>query len=884
MGTCARAIWLDGLRACALAAAILLAGPAAAGAARLDDGIRAFEDEAYATAREIFEPLAERGDPEAQTRMGLLLEMGLGGETERAREEEDFRARRWYRKAAEQGHKLAQHSLGSMYLWGIGGVKDPESAADWLERAAEQGVVEAQVKLAALYADGRDVRFDLDKAVAWLRTAADRDDPLGQFLLAPLYEAGMGVPNDLAAAVQLYRRAAEQGHAKAQLTLAKMYAEGRGVERDDTEAVAWLKRAGARGNADALERLGVRYAEGLGVPKDTDAALVWFDKAAAFGAPDRVARKLAHYGLADRRAAGGLADADRAGPAAASGLGPTDYADFLPRAALSVQQGYHEVSTRVLRAEAGPAALDAAEGLRRAAERDDDADAQNRLGWLHEHGQGVAQTYAVAFDWYYKAAVRHSHAWAQYNLGQLYLRGLGVKRDPQEAAKWLRRAAAAGLAAAEHDIAVLYFRGWGVTQNYRRAAIFFRRAAEQGLARSQYAFGLMQYYGVGVSRTCRESLAWLKRAGDQGHADALARVGTMYAEGRLILADGGCLSRDFAKARLWFRRAAAHGHPEAPARLRAGHGLVAVTGHGAAPDADPAARAAAAAAADPSAQPAFTPPANPYGVAVIVGNRDYAAAPDVDYAHADADAVRGYVRRVLGVRPGNILDLRDVGLTELRTVFGSAADPRGDLYWTVKPGESEVFVFYSGHGVPDLGEGGARGYLLPVDARPETPGLGGYPLDLLYRNLEKLPATRVTVLLDACFSGLTQAGTLVPQTSGAFGVAVAAPEPETQLAVLTATAFDRPQYAHWLPDKGHGAFTYYALKGLYGAADKDGYGSRDGRVTLAEVKAYLDDEMRYQVRRSYRRDQTASLLAGEGADLTLSVFPDPDTRPRSPLP
>jgi TPR repeat protein len=854
-----------------LAAAMLAAVPAAA-AGDLDDGIQAIRDEAYDSALAILEPLAHGGDPEAQASMGLLLELGLGKAADRVRTEDAFRARNWYRKAAEQGHTRAQHSLASLYLWGQGGARDPETAAYWLERAAEQGVVEAQVKLAALYANGDGVRFDIDTALDWLRKAAGRGDPLGQFLLGQFYETGIGVPRDAAAAAQRYRRAAEQGYAKAQLALAKMYAEGRGVARDAAAAVVWLTRAGARGNAEALRRLGVAYAEGRGVPKDAEAARAWFRKAAAHG--DRQgARELASAASADRAAAAGGPEAD--------GTGPADYVDFLPRPALSVRQGYHAVAERIRRAQTDSLLRDATDGLLRAAQEDDDPAAQNRLGWLHEHGQGVSRIYAIAHDWYRKAAVAHAHDWAQYNLGHLYLRGRGVKRDERAAADWLRRAARQGLAAAQHDLAVLYFRGRGVDRDARQAALWLRRAAEQGLASAQYALGAMLYYGVGEDRNCRESVRWLERAGDQGHAAALARIGSLYAEGRLIATDGNCLSRDLAKARFWLRRAAVHGHPDALDRVRAGHGLLPVTEHGTPRVAD---RGAPAAAAAPPARSAFTPPANPYGVAVIVGNKAYAAAPDVTYAHADADAVRGYVRRVLGIRPGNILDLRDVGLTELRTVFGSAADPRGDLYWTVKPGESEVFVFYSGHGVPDLGGAGARGYLLPVDARPEAPGLGGYPLDLLYRNLAKLPATRVTVLLDACFSGLTQAGTLVPQTSGAFGVAVAAPEPETQLAVLTATAFDRPQYAHWLPDKGHGAFTYYALKGLYGAADADGYGRRDGTVTLAEVKAYLDDEMRYQVRRSYRRDQTASLLAAEGADLTLSVFPDPDSRPRSPLP
>ena len=38
-----------------------------------------------------------------------------------------------------------------------------------------------------------------------------------------------------------------------------------------------------------------------------------------------------------------------------------------------------------------------------------------------------------------------------------------------------------------------------------------------------------------------------------------------------------------------------------------------------------------------------------------------------------------------------------------------------------------------------------------------------------------------------------------------------------------------------------------------------GYGNGDGKVTLGELQTYLDDEMTYQARRRYNRDQKASV-------------------------
>ena len=51
-----------------------------------------------------------------------------------------------------------------------------------------------------------------------------------------------------------------------------------------------------------------------------------------------------------------------------------------------------------------------------------------------------------------------------------------------------------------------------------------------------------------------------------------------------------------------------------------------------------------------------------------------------------------------------------------------------------------------------------KGYFVPSDCDPERVALNGYSLDLLYENLSKLEARKVTVVLEACFSGATNTG------------------------------------------------------------------------------------------------------------------------------
>ena len=185
---------------------------------------------------------------------------------------------------------------------------------------------------------------------------------------------------------------------------------------------------------------------------------------------------------------------------------------------------------------------------------------------------------------------------------------------------------------------------------------------------------------------------------------------------------------------------------------------------------------------------------NPDGVAVIIGNKNYEGGlPGVDFAHNDAGAFKKFVIDVLGYDPDNIIDLRDATQAQMESAFGNERTHKGRLWrYLDAEGASDVVVFYSGHGVPGLRD--KRGYLLPVDADPNTPEINGYPIDLLYANLEATEARSITVYLDTCFSGETQNGMLIRATSG-MSASLKLPETSSRLRVLTAARGD--QVASW---------------------------------------------------------------------------------------
>ncbi len=232
-------------------------------------------------------------------------------------------------------------------------------------------------------------------------------------------------------------------------------------------------------------------------------------------------------------------------------------------------------------------------------------------------------------------------------------------------------------------------------------------------------------------------------------------------------------------------------------------------------------------------------------IAVVIGNRRYGhGIPEVRYAANDAIEMKRFLVEVLGYRDGNVIGLIDASQAEMFAVFGNSRDHRGKLWSWVRPGRSDVVVFYSGHGMPGLRD--KRGYLMPVDADPATPEINGYPLDLLLENLAALDARSTTVMLDACFSGNSAAGWLVRAASPVY-VKTAPPQTPGGLALITAAQGD--QVASWDEEARLGLFTRHLLDALRGAADRGRDGNGDGAVTLGEVERYLDDEMTFAARR-----------------------------------
>jgi TPR repeat protein len=105
-------------------------------------GRRAEDGGDVLTAMRIYEGLAYMGHAKSQFRLGYLYSESVMKDIKLTLY--------WWKRAADQGHVLAQYNLGLMCERGLGMPVDLQKASEWFAAAARQGDVKAKAKLNAL--------------------------------------------------------------------------------------------------------------------------------------------------------------------------------------------------------------------------------------------------------------------------------------------------------------------------------------------------------------------------------------------------------------------------------------------------------------------------------------------------------------------------------------------------------------------------------------------------------------------------------------------------------------------------------------------------------------------------------------------------------------
>lgn len=239
-------------------------------------------------AKAIYTGLAEKGDPNAQLKLGYMLDNGLGVSAD------PIAAQRWYTASAEQGNALAEYLLGQFYHVGELGETDDTLAKKWYKKSATH-LAKAYVALGFIDETVDDNYAD---ALKYYEQAAAQGNAFGQYNLALMYQYGKGVPVDYQKAKALYTKASDKGLDLAMNQLGSMYYYGLGQDKNDHEALAWYKKAAALGNANALYSLGLFSETGLATKIDFPNAVKYYQEASALGNEKAMLAlaRMYHYG------------------------------------------------------------------------------------------------------------------------------------------------------------------------------------------------------------------------------------------------------------------------------------------------------------------------------------------------------------------------------------------------------------------------------------------------------------------------------------------------------------------------------------------------------------------------------------------------------------
>lgn len=195
--------------------------------------------------------------------------------------------------------------------------------------------------------------------------------------------------------------------------------------------------------------------------------------------------------------------------------------------------------------------------------------------------------------------------------------------------------------------------------------------------------------------------------------------------------------------------------------------------------------------------------------ALVIGNEDYSeyqkdlkSEANVEYAASDARIFSEYLIKTLGLPAENVTLMVNAtagqmrrGLSKMRAITKAYE------------GDANIIFYYAGHGLPD--EDTHMPYLVPVDVNSSDLEYA-VNLEDAYNTLTGFDAKRVTVFLDACFSGGGRNEGLI--RSRGIKIKPKSPFVLGNLIVFAATSEDQQAYS--FAEKAHGMFTYYLLKGL----------------------------------------------------------------------
>ncbi len=221
---------------------------------------------------------------------------------------------------------------------------------------------------------------------------------------------------------------------------------------------------------------------------------------------------------------------------------------------------------------------------------------------------------------------------------------------------------------------------------------------------------------------------------------------------------------------------------------------------------------------------------NSDAIALIVGVAEYEKISSAEFADRDAEVFYDYARLKLGIPRERVQSLINDKADEVGLLTGV----NKWLKRSVRRGESDVYIFFAGHGLAS--DDGDTAYLIPYDGAPDFLERTAISRDEVFREVASVNPRSVTVFLDTCYSGDTRGETRLI-AGRPLSIKLQEQSLPKGFTVLTAAGGD--QIAKPLEEAKHGMFSYFLMKGMEGGADSNS----DNQITARELHTYVRENV-----------------------------------------
>ena len=492
---------------------------------------------------EIIADLAEAGVAESQYELAMMYRDGTNFD----KSEELYNE--WMKKAADQGHTLAQVEYADILLE-RGNEDDISKAMNLYHSAANKGNNDARMKIASFRKNTNDDDLRIEIKKIFLKMA-EEGDPINQFKCADYLIKTAWTNEDRKEAFKWFLKSSENGYPNATHQVALMQRDGVGTAKNYEEMEKNLKKASDFGFLPSIILLADTYIQGRLIPKNEKSAFEQYLKGARLG------NGRCQYQVAIMYRDGIGTDIDVDESEKWFELYPysiTLWNDMWAADWAKIHDDYNSslinrmyskcahggniaalsniLNSAIANNKFGKNEYGEVVKLMEFMAKNGNLDAARRMGNLYYDGVGVKKDYSTAIKWYEKAALLGDQ-WSKNRLGEMYRDGKGTYPDVEKAKEWFTKASIFGNTISISNILNLYSTGiLDKDQFYEKHMNILKKLAENGNLDAARRMGNLYYDGVGVKKDYSTAIKWYEKAALLGDQWSKNRLGEMYRDGK----------------------------------------------------------------------------------------------------------------------------------------------------------------------------------------------------------------------------------------------------------------------------------------------------------------------------------------------------------------